>query len=131
MKRVIAFPALPALLLALCLHASAADGMVLSTPLSVDPGSDASVKVFYNGSEYTGNLRTLNQVGEYVVSAQVGGQNQRLLGFTLVGGEHQRPPYLRGSGRILYPQRPAGRGGHLHGPLQRGHGARGRLRDRI
>ncbi len=59
--------------------------MVLSTPVSVDPGSDASVKVFYNGSEYSGNPRVLNQVGEYVVSAQVGGQNQRLLGFTLVG----------------------------------------------
>ena len=67
-------------------RASAADGMVLSTPVSVDPGSDASVKVFYNGSEYSGNLRNLNQAGEYVVSAQVGGQNQRLLGFTLVGG---------------------------------------------
>ena len=67
-------------------HASAADGMVLSTPVSVDPGTDASVKVFYNGREYSGNLRNLNQVGEYVVSAQVGGQTRRLLGFTLVGG---------------------------------------------
>ena len=66
-------------------HASVADGMVLSVPVSVDPGTDASVKVFYNGSEYSGTLRNLNQVGEYVVSAQVSGQNQRLLGFTLLG----------------------------------------------
>jgi len=66
-------------------HSSAADGMVLTKPVYIDPG-DAAVEVFLNGSPYSGNLMNCSAAGDYVVSAQVNGQTRRLLGFTLVGG---------------------------------------------
>jgi len=66
-------------------HSSAADGMVLTTPVSVFPGSDASVTVYHNGETYTGNLQNCSSAGEYVVTALAAGQTRRLLGFTLVG----------------------------------------------
>ena len=66
-------------------HVSAADGMVLTTSVSIDPGSDASVTVFLNGSEYTGSLENCKSVGEYVISALVGGSTRRLMSFTIVG----------------------------------------------
>ena len=66
-------------------HVNAADGMVLTTPVYVRAGSDASVFVYLNGSEYTGSLNSCSAAGEYVVSALVGGQQKRLMSFTLLG----------------------------------------------
>ena len=66
-------------------HVTAADGMVLTTPVTIVPGSDASVTVYLNGSEYTGSLSRCSDIGEYVISALVGGTTRRLMGFTLVG----------------------------------------------
>ena len=67
------------------IHVSAADGMVLTSPVYVRAGSDASVFVYLNGSEYTGSLSSCSAPGDYVVSAQVGGQIKRIMGFTLLG----------------------------------------------
>ena len=66
-------------------HVSAADGMVLTTPVYVQASADASVVVYCNGSEYTGSLNSCSTAGEYVVSALVGGQQKRLMSFTLLG----------------------------------------------
>ena len=66
-------------------HCSAADGMVLTTPVSVTFNGEAPVAVYKDGSEYTGGLGRIDAVGSYTVSASVGGQNRRLLSFTLVG----------------------------------------------
>ena len=66
-------------------HVSAADGMVLTTPVYIQPTAEASVVVYYNGSEYTGSLSSCSGAGEYVVSALVGGQPKRLMSFTLLG----------------------------------------------
>ena len=66
-------------------HVSAADGMVLTTPVYIQTSSDASVVVYYNGGEYTGSLSSCSAAGEYVVSALVNGQPKRLMCFTLLG----------------------------------------------
>ena len=66
-------------------HASAADGMVLTSPVSITAPSGASVTVFLDGAPYTGPLDNCNRIGEYVVTSQAGGQSRRLLRFTLVG----------------------------------------------
>ena len=67
------------------IHVSAADGMVLTTPVYVRAGSDASVFVYLNGSEYTGSLSSCSAPGDYAVSTLVGGQIKRIMGFTLLG----------------------------------------------
>ena len=66
-------------------HVSAADGMALTAPVYIRASADASVVVFCNGSEYTGSLNSCSDAGEYVVSALVGGQQKRLMSFTLLG----------------------------------------------
>ena len=66
-------------------HCSAADGMILNTPVSIDLGGDATISVYYNGSEYTGDASIVNSPGDYVVQARVNGANKRVLSFTLVG----------------------------------------------
>lgn len=66
-------------------HVTAADGMVLTTPVTIRPGTDASVSVYLNGSEYTGSLSSCTEAGEYVISALIGGTTRKLMGFTLVG----------------------------------------------
>ena len=66
-------------------HVTAADGMILTTPVTIRPGTDASVSVYLNGSEYTGSLSSCTEAGEYVISALIGGTTRKLMGFTLVG----------------------------------------------
>ena len=66
-------------------HVNAADGMVLTTPVYVRASAEASVVVYCNGSEYTGSLNSCSAAGEYVVTALVGGQQKRLMSFTLLG----------------------------------------------
>ncbi len=66
-------------------HVNAADGMALTTPVYIRASAEASVVVFCNGSEYTGSLNSCSTPGEYVVSALVGGQQKRLMCFTLLG----------------------------------------------
>ena len=67
------------------IHCSAADGMILDRPVSLSTGSDTSIIVFRNGSEYTGSLSTISDVGNYVVSSQQTGDKVRILTFTIVG----------------------------------------------
>ena len=66
-------------------HSSAADGMVLTVPVSVKAENGASVVVYADGVEYTGDLTRISAPGKYQVSAQVEGQNRRLFTFSLVG----------------------------------------------
>ena len=66
-------------------HVSAADGMMLTTAVSIVPGNDATITVFRSGREYTGDLSNCSEVGEYVVSTLVGGSTRRLMSFTVVG----------------------------------------------
>ena len=66
-------------------HVSAADGMYLTTPVTIQTGNDSAVTVFLNGSEYTGSMDRCSTAGDYVISATVNGQTRRLMGFTLLG----------------------------------------------
>ena len=66
-------------------HVTAADGMILTTPVTILPGTDASVSVYLNGSEYTGSLSSCTEAGDYVISVLIGGTTRKLMGFTLVG----------------------------------------------
>ena len=66
-------------------HSSAADGMVLTVPVSVWAENRVSIVVYADGAEYTGDLSRISAPGKYQVSAQVEGQNRRLFSFTLVG----------------------------------------------
>ena len=66
-------------------HSSAADGMVLTVPVSVKAENGVSVVVYADGVEYAGDLNRISAPGTYQVSAQVDGQSRRLFTFTLVG----------------------------------------------
>ena len=66
-------------------HASVADGMIISEPASVSPGGDVSVVVYRDGQEVTGDLTNLRQAGDYVVTVKNGGTSLRLFSFTIVG----------------------------------------------
>ena len=67
------------------IHCSAADGMIVDKPVTLSTGADASIVVFRNGSEYTGSLSTIKEVGDYVVSSQQAGDKVRVMAFTIVG----------------------------------------------
>ena len=66
-------------------HSNAADGMVLTTPVTLTVSGDIPLSIYRNGSEYTGDRGRIAEVGGYTVSASVNGQSRRLLSFTLVG----------------------------------------------
>ena len=66
-------------------HADAADGMVLTTPVSLRITGEAALSVYKDGIEYTGNTERISETGAYTVFAVQGGQSRRMLGFTLVG----------------------------------------------
>jgi hypothetical protein len=66
-------------------HSNAADGMVLTSPVSLTVSGEATLSVFRDGVEYTGSLERIDEVGGYTVSATEGGQTRRLLSFVLVG----------------------------------------------
>ena len=66
-------------------HVSVADGMVVTTPVSVAASSEAVFSMYRNGSEYTGDLTSCALTGEYVISTLVGGTTRRLMSFTVVG----------------------------------------------
>ena len=66
-------------------HANAADGMVLTSPVTLSVNGEAVLTVYKDGREYDGDAGRVDQVGSYSVFAQSGGQSRRILGFTLVG----------------------------------------------
>ena len=66
-------------------HSNAADGMVLTVPVSVRAESGAAVTVYADGVEYTGDLSRISKAGKYLVSVLTEGLNRRLFTFTLVG----------------------------------------------
>ena len=66
-------------------HSNAADGMVLTAPVSLAVNGEADLSVYRDGQPYDGSLDRIDGVGSYMVSATLGGQTQRVLGFTLVG----------------------------------------------
>ena len=66
-------------------HASVADGMIISGTATISPGAQASASVYLNGSEYTGALSTIKDIGDYVVFSRVGGDQVRLFSFKIVG----------------------------------------------
>ena len=66
-------------------HASVADGMYSSTPVSVSGGGDSGVAIFKDGAQYTGDPTNIREVGEYLVSYRQGGGTKRLLSFTIIG----------------------------------------------
>ncbi len=67
------------------IHCSAADGMIVDKPVTLSTGADNSIIVFRNGSEYTGSLSTIKDVGDYVVSSQQAGDKVRVMSFMIVG----------------------------------------------
>ena len=67
------------------IHCSAADGMIVDKPVTLSTGADTSIIVYRNGSEYTGSLSTIKDVGDYVVNSQQAGDKVRVLTFTIVG----------------------------------------------
>ena len=66
-------------------HASVADGMVVSGPVAVNAGGDQGVIVFCNGEETTEELSNLREAGEYIVSLRSAGSSLRLFDFMIVG----------------------------------------------
>jgi hypothetical protein len=66
-------------------HSNAADGMVLTTPVSLSLTGDAVLSVYKDGQEFTGSLERIDEVGSYTVSVSLNGQTLRLLSFMLVG----------------------------------------------
>ena len=67
------------------IHASVADGMVVTSPARVYTSGNVDLTAYLNGQVYTGNLSSMGATGEYVLSAAVNGQEQRVMGFTVTG----------------------------------------------
>ena len=67
------------------IHCSAADGMIVDKTVTLSTGADSSIVVYRNGSEYTGNLSTIKDTGDYVVVSQQAGDKVRVMSFTIVG----------------------------------------------
>ncbi len=67
------------------IYCSAADGMIVDRPVTLSTGADNSIIVFRNGAEYTGNLSSIREAGDYVVSSQQAGDKIRIMAFTIVG----------------------------------------------
>lgn len=66
-------------------HASVADGMVTTEPVRLTVPADSGVTIYRDGEEYTGDLGTINERGEYVVLAGPEIGTARLLSFTILG----------------------------------------------
>ena len=66
-------------------HASMADGMILTSAASVSTTGDSSVVIHLNGQELSGDFSDLREVGDYVVDLSSGGYSQRLLSFKIIG----------------------------------------------
>ena len=68
------------------IYTDAADGMVLSDPVSISTTEDVAIGVFRDGVELTGEeLLNINTPGSYIVNLKQGSNNKRMFGFTLVG----------------------------------------------
>ena len=66
-------------------RADAADGMVLTSPVNLSVTGEASLLVYQDGNEYTGDTSHISEAGSYLVFSATGGQSRRILSFTLVG----------------------------------------------
>jgi len=66
-------------------HASVADGMYVSTAVSVNDSGDGSVLIYKDGSPYTGDATNIRDIGSYTVSYRQGGSTRRLFSFNIIG----------------------------------------------
>ena len=67
------------------IHSDVADGMMVNRKVYVSTGKDSSVKVYKDGSEYTGDLSSISAVGSYVVSTQSGSDKSQIFTFEIIG----------------------------------------------
>ena len=68
------------------IYSTAADGMIVDTPVSVTASEGITPQVYRNGDPVSDEeLTHLNTPGSYVVSAKEGAAAERLLGFTIIG----------------------------------------------
>lgn len=65
------------------LACSVADGMITNSAVLLRPDAGIAMQVYQNGKVLTGDLSTLNQPGEYVIT--VGSNDTRVLAFTILG----------------------------------------------
>lgn len=66
-------------------YSTAADGMIVSQPVSID-ASDAAISVYRDGAEVAAEeYQDLAQSGEYAVYAASGENGRRVMTFTIVG----------------------------------------------
>lgn len=75
-------------------RANVADGMVTTASVRVFTPRDAGVVVYRDGEEFTGDLTTINERGEYAVVAETELGTQRLLTFTILGASTNRLNYF-------------------------------------
>ena len=67
-------------------RASVPDGMVTRSQVVISAGGAADIiAVFRDGSEYTGDLGNIREIGEYVVTSRSGSDSSRLFSFRIVG----------------------------------------------
>ena len=67
------------------LHCSVADGMIVTSPVSVSTGVSTVITVYKDGEVYNGSYSGISDPGEYVVQADVDGQKKQILSFTILG----------------------------------------------
>ena len=74
------------------IYSTAADGMIVNTPVSVNASQGIFPQVYLNGDLLTdADLTHLHTPGSYMVSAKEGDVTQRVLNFTIVGKSANLP----------------------------------------
>lgn len=67
------------------IHASVADGMIVTSAVSVDTGIGTPITIYKDGEAYNGSYGNINEPGEYVVQVEESGQKRQILSFTILG----------------------------------------------
>ena len=67
------------------IHTNTIDEMVVTTPVTIYTEGNTLPTVYKDGSEYTGDLSSISEPGDYVVSVVQSGSPRRLFGFNIVG----------------------------------------------
>ena len=66
------------------IHASVADGMVVTDQASISGSGATLISVYKDGDLYSGELSSITEPGDYIVKAETNGDMKRVFSFTII-----------------------------------------------
>ena len=67
------------------IHASVADGMVVTDQVTISGSGSVLLSIYRNGEFYEGSTSPITELGDYVVKADVNGEETRIFTFSIIG----------------------------------------------